>query len=155
MTSNRYALFLLLAIALAGRAQSPSPETADATPSPRNVILIIGDGMDDQQITIARNYLKGMEGRLVLDSMPMRGTVQVLAYADTIAQSRRSDNIMTEIAATTCVGQIQAARGAAQQLHAEAVFQGRNPSTDRRLGGIEKIGGSSEAAGIHDSYERK
>lgn len=25
----------------------------------RNVILIIGDGMDDQQITIARNHLKG------------------------------------------------------------------------------------------------
>lgn len=29
------------------------------------------------------------------------------AYAETIAQSRKSGNIMTEIAATTCVGQIQ------------------------------------------------
>lgn len=44
----------------------------------RNVILIIGDGMDDHQISIARNYMKGAQGRLVLDSMPMRGVSQVL-----------------------------------------------------------------------------
>lgn len=44
----------------------------------RNVILIIGDGMDDQQITIARNYLKGAGGRLLLDDMPVRSAVQVL-----------------------------------------------------------------------------
>ncbi len=43
----------------------------------RNVILIIGDGMDDQQITIARNYLKGTNGRLVIDSLPIRAAVQV------------------------------------------------------------------------------
>jgi alkaline phosphatase len=44
----------------------------------RNVILFIGDGMDDQQITIARNYLKGASGRLLLDEMPIRSAVQVL-----------------------------------------------------------------------------
>ena len=43
-----------------------------------NVILIIGDGMDDQQITIARNYLKGPRGRLLLDTLPVRSSVQVL-----------------------------------------------------------------------------
>ena len=36
----------------AGRDDNP-------TAAARAVILIIGDGMDDQQITIARNYLKG------------------------------------------------------------------------------------------------
>jgi alkaline phosphatase len=41
------------------------------------VILIIGDGMDDQQIAIARNYLKGMSGRLVLDRMEERVSAQV------------------------------------------------------------------------------
>lgn len=49
-----------------------------ASATPANVILIIGDGMDDQQITIARNYLKGAQGRLALDEMPVRGAVQVL-----------------------------------------------------------------------------
>ncbi|MEE3325949.1 MAG: alkaline phosphatase, partial [Myxococcota bacterium] len=45
---------------------------------PRNVILIIGDGMDDHQITIARNYLVGAQGRLSLDRLPVRGVAQVL-----------------------------------------------------------------------------
>ncbi len=44
----------------------------------RNVILIIGDGMDDVQITIARNYLVGAEGRLVMDELPVRSAAQVL-----------------------------------------------------------------------------
>ncbi len=48
----------------------------------RNVILIIGDGMDDQQITIARNYLKGSQGQLLLDTMPVRGVVQVLTVSE-------------------------------------------------------------------------
>jgi len=48
----------------------------------RNVILIIGDGMDDHQITIARNYLVGPRGRLTMDSMPIRGVVQVLTVAE-------------------------------------------------------------------------
>jgi LuxR family maltose regulon positive regulatory protein len=43
------------------------------------------------------------------------------AYAETIAQSQKSGNIMTEIAATTCIGQIQETEN---QLHqAEESFQ--------------------------------
>ena len=54
-------------------AQPPHPNQPKA-----NVILIIGDGMDDVQISIARNYLKGARGRLTLDALPVRSTVQVL-----------------------------------------------------------------------------
>ena len=50
----------------------------------RNVILIIGDGMDEQQITIARNYLAGASGELILDTMPLRAQVQVLATEDQV-----------------------------------------------------------------------
>ncbi|MGN6597966.1 MAG: alkaline phosphatase [Actinomycetes bacterium] len=39
----------------------------------RNVILFIGDGMGDSEITIARNYAKGANGRLAMDSLPMTG----------------------------------------------------------------------------------
>lgn len=49
-----------------------------SAPDKRNVILIIGDGMDDQQITMARNYLKGAAGRLRLDQLPVRSAVQIL-----------------------------------------------------------------------------
>lgn len=44
----------------------------------KNVILIIGDGMDDQQITAARNYLHGAQGLTILDTLPIRSAVQVL-----------------------------------------------------------------------------
>jgi len=54
----------------------------DAADASGNVILIIGDGMDDQQITMARNYLVGVRGKLVIDSMPVRGAVQVLTVTD-------------------------------------------------------------------------
>ena len=57
-------------------------------PAGRNVVLIIGDGMDDHQITIARNYLKGVRGRLVLDEMPVRSAVQVLTIAETEPRPR-------------------------------------------------------------------
>jgi alkaline phosphatase len=44
----------------------------------QNVILIIGDGMDDQQLTAARNYLHGAQGKTILDTMHIRSAVQVL-----------------------------------------------------------------------------
>jgi alkaline phosphatase len=59
-----------------------APALASSQPGTRNVILIIGDGMDDQQITIARNYLGGARGQLLLDQMPMRGVVQVLTVSE-------------------------------------------------------------------------
>ncbi|MGH1373967.1 MAG: alkaline phosphatase [Cellvibrionaceae bacterium] len=60
------------------QAESESPEIGDR----RNVILIIGDGMDDHQITIARNYLKGAQGKLLLDQMPVRSASQILTQDD-------------------------------------------------------------------------
>ena len=39
----------------------------------RNVILFIGDGMGDSEITAARNYAVGAAGRLAMDSLPMTG----------------------------------------------------------------------------------
>lgn len=48
----------------------------------QNVVLIVGDGMDDQQITAARNYLYGAQGHTILDQMPVRGAVQVLTVTD-------------------------------------------------------------------------
>src|SRR3954462_8921690 len=39
----------------------------------RNVVLLIGDGMGDSEITIARNYFKGANGRLAMDTLPLTG----------------------------------------------------------------------------------
>ncbi len=41
---------------------------------PKNVILIIGDGMGDSEITVARNYLKGAGGAFKgIDALPLTG----------------------------------------------------------------------------------
>ena len=39
----------------------------------RNVILFLGDGMGDSEITIARNYDEGAAGRLTMDTLPLTG----------------------------------------------------------------------------------
>ncbi len=39
----------------------------------RNVIMYLGDGMGDSEITIARNYEKGAAGRLAMDGLPLTG----------------------------------------------------------------------------------
>ncbi|MEV0274859.1 alkaline phosphatase [Streptomyces sp. NPDC050610] len=39
----------------------------------KNVILLIGDGMGDSEITLARNYTVGAAGRLNMDTFPMTG----------------------------------------------------------------------------------
>ena len=51
--------------------------TAETAVKSRNLILIIGDGFDDQHVTMGRNYLVGMSGKLILDTMPYRASVQV------------------------------------------------------------------------------
>jgi alkaline phosphatase len=72
--SIRCFIFLALCLLTPGLTAFAS----DPAPEPPNVILIIGDGMDDVQVTIARNYLVGASGRLTLDSLPVRSTAQVL-----------------------------------------------------------------------------
>lgn len=48
----------------------------------KNVILLIGDGMGDSEITIARNYAEGAAGRFAgIDSLPITG--QYTTYAVT------------------------------------------------------------------------
>jgi alkaline phosphatase len=45
----------------------------------RNVILFLGDGMGDSEITIARNYAQGAAGRLNMDTLPLTGAYTTYA----------------------------------------------------------------------------
>jgi alkaline phosphatase len=78
----------------------------------KNVILIIGDGMDDQQITAARNYLHGAQGKTILDTMPIRAAVQVITQDETdpntaiyVADSANSATAMAT-GVSTSIGRI-------------------------------------------------
>lgn len=72
---------ILLATAASISYSENGPAETDGA---RHVILIIGDGMDDQQITIARNYLSGATGHLLLDEMPLRASTQVMTVEDSL-----------------------------------------------------------------------
>ena len=41
---------------------------------PKNVILLVGDGMGDSEVTLGRYYGKGAAGRLNMDRLPFRGS---------------------------------------------------------------------------------
>jgi alkaline phosphatase/streptomycin-6-phosphatase len=49
----------------------------------RNVILFIGDGMGDSEITLARNYAVGAAGRLALDTFPLTGAYTTYSVQET------------------------------------------------------------------------
>lgn len=84
--NNKKIRYLLCGFALSASVAmaqdgTPTPDSTSAAQS-RQVILIIGDGMDEQQITIARNYLKGAAGKLQLDQLPVRSSMQILTTED-------------------------------------------------------------------------
>lgn len=105
--------------------ESPPTEVTSAgapLSAPKNVILIIGDGMDDHQITIARNYLTGVTGRLTLDTMASRSIAQVLTVSnmqpDLPVYVADSANSATAIATGTVTsrGRIATSAGADEDL---------------------------------------
>jgi len=49
----------------------------------KNIILFIGDGMGDSEITAARNYQVGAAGRLALDILPFTGSATTYSLLET------------------------------------------------------------------------
>ena len=66
---------ILTFLCLLGPAFITTMANGAETDEPRSVILLIGDGFDDQHVTMGRNYLAGPDGRLLLDTMLVRGAV--------------------------------------------------------------------------------
>ncbi|GAB3678835.1 alkaline phosphatase [Angustibacter aerolatus] len=86
---GRTALALVAAVAVAAPASALAAggraDNTDAAKAAiqggkaRNVILLIGDGMGDSEITIARNYQAGANGRLNMDTLPLTGAYTTYA----------------------------------------------------------------------------
>jgi alkaline phosphatase/streptomycin-6-phosphatase len=75
-------LTVLLGVTVAVAADgdnSNNVRKAIETGKAKNVILLIGDGMGDSEITIARNYTVGAAGKLALDELPLTG--QMTTYS--------------------------------------------------------------------------
>jgi alkaline phosphatase len=70
-----------------GGGTTSQPETAKVQSQIRggrakNIILFIGDGMGDSEITAARNYQAGASGRLAMDLLPFTGSVTTYALQE-------------------------------------------------------------------------
>ncbi|GCD36526.1 alkaline phosphatase [Streptomyces chrestomyceticus JCM 4735] len=61
----------------------------------KNVILLIGDGMGDSEITLARDYTVGAAGRLNMDKFPMTG-----AYTTYAVDKNKKPDYVTDSAAS-------------------------------------------------------
>ena len=88
----------------------PSVTEADTPEDGRSIILFIGDGFDDQHVTMGRNDLVGQAGELTLDRLPVRGAVQVETVDETGAPLYVADsaNTATTIASgvVTTIGRV-------------------------------------------------
>jgi alkaline phosphatase len=62
-----------MATVLVGLGNPTSASAQGGSGEARNVILLIGDGMGDSEITIARNYHLGAAGTLAMDTLPNTG----------------------------------------------------------------------------------
>jgi alkaline phosphatase len=81
-------VFLVLSFAWTNRTGTQNGDrTADIRHAleeggARNVLLFIGDGMGDSEITLARNYAVGAAGRLAMDSLPFSGECTTYAVKE-------------------------------------------------------------------------
>jgi alkaline phosphatase len=64
-----------VAIGQAGPDKAAGLKAAVDISKPKNIILFIGDGMGDSEVTSGRYYAKGASGRLNMDALPFRGDV--------------------------------------------------------------------------------
>ena len=75
---------VLIASAMVACKAPPSAVPAVATDpaTAQTVILFIGDGLDDHQLTIGRNYLLGSDGVFSFEEFPNRGAAAVLTVLE-------------------------------------------------------------------------
>lgn len=82
---------IAVSVTLAGHGIPTSSEQGGGSRAPRqsiedgrarNVILFLGDGMGDSEITIARNYQVGANGRLWMDRLPLTGAYTTYALQE-------------------------------------------------------------------------
>ena len=83
---------LLLATTASGAPNADSDRSNDVrraikSGDAKNIILLIGDGMGDSEITVARNYEYGADGRMALDTLPLTGAMTTYSVLEADPQS--------------------------------------------------------------------
>ena len=108
MRQSATVLMTCLVVCLAWTNRSVVSQTGDRTADirraledggARNVLLFIGDGMGDSEITLARNYTAGAAGHLAMDSLPFTG--EYTTYAVTESDPDMPDYVTDSAASGT------------------------------------------------------
>src|SRR5262245_3916079 len=71
-----------IALGLHAQDRSSARRAPIAPGTARQVILYVGDGMGDSEITLARYYAAGAAGRLAMDTLPFTGTMTTCAVKE-------------------------------------------------------------------------
>ena len=83
----------------------------------KNVILFLGDGMGDSEITVARNYQVGANGRLWMDALPFTGEYTTYALQESNPQLI---DYVTDSAASGTGGPLDSKRATGASLRSPA-----------------------------------
>ncbi len=86
---SRCLLRALLPLLILAAAAATCRSEEDAPEAPKNVVLLIGDGMGVGQVTLARAILVGADGTVALDEFPVTG----------LAKTHSANYIVTDSAA--------------------------------------------------------
>ncbi len=98
----------------------PSVPVEPVPPRPRNVVLLVADGMGFAHVTAARARLAGVDGRLAIERFPVAGWLTTHAEGSLITDSAASAAAMAT-GHKTAYGQLaQTADGVALRTVAEA-----------------------------------
>lgn len=97
---------LLLCALTATAAQTGADGESSEPRPPANVILFIGDGMDEHQITLARNYLYGANGSLSMERLPVRSSAQVQTLREEDPRQYRYVADSANTASTLATGEL-------------------------------------------------
>src|SRR5262245_13643746 len=102
MQRSRRGRVMLAVMLLLGSSCTPRRRQHDAATNgvqARNVILCIGDGMGDSEITMARNYHVGAAGRLAMDQFPF--TAAYTTYAIQESEPHLPEYVVDSAASAT------------------------------------------------------
>ena len=91
---SRLGLVLLLILILGGLPHSTTTTLAQGQVYPKNVIVLIGDGMGFEQVRAAGMYLNGEEGTLSFEQMPYQAEMTTYASGGSVTDSAAAATAM-------------------------------------------------------------
>ena len=109
---------------------TPRLVTGQAAETARSVVLFVGDGVDDHQLTIARNYLLGADGVFVFETFEHQAAAKVLTVLE--ADPRVPEYVGDSASGGTAIGSRCRPSSSSRQELASAPVSSRHRASRMR-----------------------